>query len=1174
MNHTPLKKFAAKARVDLIEQVGARLRYVLNSDSVELREKSSQVKQLREALKLESETALVERVAYLWFNRLAALRFMDAEGRHPFGCRVVTATPGNTQPELLQQARNGTFPEGLKLDVDRVNDLLDGKVPSSNAQAEVYRMLVAAVCNFYHQLMPFVFEKIADYSELLLPEDLLSEASVADGFRAAITDKDCVDVEVLGWLYQYYISEKKDAVMARKKAVPKEDIPAVTQLFTPHWIVRYMVENSLGRLWMQSRPSSRLTEKMPYYIADDANADAIDVGELDVSTGSDALTVKSPEEIKLIDPACGSGHILTYAFDLLYAIYEEEGYEPSVIPNLILSNNLHGVEIDERAAELAYFALMMKAQQHYGRFLRRQLRAESKDRTVPQICCLEEVHFEEGELKTYMDELKIGGLFNHDVLTLMHQFEDAKNLGSLIQPILPDVAFLRGAIRERDLRHDLFLFETHRKVLTVLRQAEFLEPRYHCAVANPPYMGGGAMNSRLKTYASERYKNSKADMFTMFIERNNALVLESGFNSMITMQSWMFLSSYEKLREKLLDECFLASMIHLGPRAFDTIGGEVVQATAFTLMNYPGGNQTGAFLRLLEGNSEREKSDHYLQAVDNPACGRSFRASAADFKKIPGSLVAYWLSNSMKNVFTISALSNYAVTREGMVTGNNDMFIRDWYEVSRETCAPLKIKNQKTKNYKWYGYIKGGPARKWYGNLENVVDWGNNGKNIRTTIDPERGKVRGSKFNLDYIFKPCISWSSVGGESFSARYSFGGALFDSTGPSCFPAELSSMQVIAFLNSKPATSLLSVINSTIRRLPGDIGKLPFKNNIVGFCSEIIDECIALAHNDWDNFETSWDFKDLPLLRDEFKNDSLYATWKNWDKQCKANITRMQELETENNRLWIDAYDLQDELTPEVPEQEITLARADPKKDMAAFLSYTVGCMFGRYSLNKTGLILANAGETIADYLQEVKSESDAENVTFMPDDDNIIPILDAEWFEDDIVARFREFLKVTFGEATLTENIQFIEDSLGKELRKYFATDFYKDHLKTYKKRPIYWLFQSPKKSFQALIYLHRYDRDTVNLLLNDYLREFQNKLQNRRKHLDEILASESTSARDKTAATKEQNKIAKTLPELADWEREVILPLAQKRLEIDLDDGVKVNYPKFGKALAKIAGVS
>ena len=618
MNHSTLKKFAAKARVDLIEQVGARLRYVLHSDSVELREKTPQVKQLREALKLESEQALVERVAYIWFNRLAALRFMDAEGRHPFGCRVVTATAGKTQPELLQQARDGAIPDGLKLNVERMNDLLDGRVPSSNAQAEVYRMLVMAVCNFYHQLMPFVFEKIADYSELLLPEDLLSEASAAEGFRSSVDDADCVDVELIGWLYQYYISEKKDAVMARKKAVPKEDIPAVTQLFTPHWIVRYMVENSLGRLWMQSRPSSKLTEKMPYYIADaENNTDAIDVGEVKVSSDSGQLTVKSPEEIRLIDPACGSGHILTYAFDLLYAIYEEEGYEPSSIPGHILTKNLHGVEIDERAAELAYFALMMKAQQHYGRFLRRQLRAERRERTVPQICCIEEVHFEEGELKTYMDDLKIGGLFNHDVLTLMHQFEDAKNLGSLIQPILPDVAFLKGAIRERDLRHDLFLFETHKKVLKVLRQTEFLAPRYHCAVANPPYMGGGSMNGRLKTFAGEKYKDSKADMFAMFIERNNTLVLQSGFNSMITMQSWMFLSSYEKLREKLLAEYFLSSMIHLGPRAFDTIGGEVVQATAFTLMNMPGGNREGTFFRLIDGRSEAEKENMYRSALSD-----------------------------------------------------------------------------------------------------------------------------------------------------------------------------------------------------------------------------------------------------------------------------------------------------------------------------------------------------------------------------------------------------------------------------------------------------------------------------------------------------------------------------------------------------------------------------
>lgn len=1182
MNHSTLKKFAAKARVDLIEQVGARLRYVLNSDSVELREKSAQVKQLREALKLESEKALVERVAYLWFNRLAALRFMDAEGRHPFGCRVVTATPGNTQPELLQLARNGTFPEGLNLNTDRVNDLLDGKVPSSNAQAEVYRMLVMAVCNFYHQLMPFVFEKIADYTELLLPEDLLSEASLAAGFRSSVADEDCVEVELIGWLYQYYISEKKDAVMARKKAVPKEDIPAVTQLFTPHWIVRYMVENSLGRLWMQSRPSSRLTEKMPYYIADvESNADAIDVGELKVSSKSDKLTVKSPEEIRLIDPACGSGHILTYAFDLLYAIYEEEGYEPSSIPGHILTKNLHGVEIDERAAELAYFALMMKAQQHYGRFLRRQLRADAKERIVPAICCLEEVHFNEGELKEYMDALDVGDLFTAPVLTLMHQFEEAKNHGSLIEPAVEDTFFLRDAITNKDLGGELFLRETHRKVETVLRQAEILSPRYHVAVLNPPYMN--KFNGPLKSFVEEKFKDYKSDLFASFIIRSKALTIEAGLLGLMTPFVWMFISSYEKLRANVLNESTLTSLIQLEYSGFD---GATVPICTFTILNRHLPDYKGGFVRLSDFRGTKNQSPKTLEAIRNPECGWFFRASATDFKKIPGLTVAYWLSDKAFNVFAENKkLGELCDTANGMLTTDNDRFLRFWHEVSFSGIRwdAADSVDAELKRHRWFPHNKGGAFRKWWGNQDYIVDWEENGRRIKETVVRKYPYLKGNPnfvvHDDGYYFKSAISWSEITSSSISFRYYPLGFTFNYKGMCAFEnGSMPIYELLAYCNSSVVLYFTKAINPSLSFGTGNFRVIPGQRIRSTIVEEQVCLAIDIAKVDWNNFETSWDFQYLPLLREELKSKTLSETWANWDRYCKANIDRMKELEEENNRLWIDAYGLQDELPPEVPEKEITLARADPKKDVAAFISYAIGCMFGRYSLDKPGLVLANAGETVAHYVRKVKSESDpsseGDSISFMPDDDNIIPILDAEWFEDDIVARFREFLKVTFGEATLTENIQFIEDSLGKDLRKYFATDFYKDHLQTYKKRPIYWLFQSPKKSFQALIYLHRYNRDTVNLLLNDYLREFQNKLQNRRKHLDEILASESTSARDKTAATKEQNKIAKTLPELADWERDVILPLAQKRLEIDLDDGVKVNYPKFGKALANITGVS
>jgi hypothetical protein len=1192
MNHSTLKKFAAKTRVDLIEQVGARLQYVLHSDSVELREKAPQVRQLREALKLESEQALVERVAYIWFNRLAALRFMDAEGRHPFGCRVVTATPGKTQPELLQQARDGAIPDSLKLDVERMNDLLDGRVPSSNAQVEVYRMLVMAVCNFYHQLMPFVFEKIADYSELLLPEDLLSEASAAEGFRSSVDDADCVDVELIGWLYQYYISEKKDAVMARKKAVPKEDIPAVTQLFTPHWIVRYIVENSLGRLWMQSRPSSRLTEKMPYYIADaENNADAIDVGAVKVSSDSGQLTVKSPEEIRLIDPACGSGHILTYAFDLLYAIYEEEGYEPSSIPGYILSKNLHGAEIDERAAELAYFALMMKAQQHYGRFLRRQLRAEARERVAPQICCLEEITFEEGELgevasrewpvmsdkkevslKKWLFNVGLWDAFLHDC----HLFRDAKNIGSLLQPKLTfkDCQRIRECLATCHQPPT-----TESSVLTVLRQVEFLSPRYHCAVANPPYMGGGAMNPDLKSFVETYLKAGKNDSFAAFICRNREMVVEGGYIAMITLPNWMFLSSFEALRENLLDTVLIKSLIHCGRGVWGADFG----SCAFVFENSQPSISHGMYRRLFSKQGEVQSNAEIQNNFFNIEKFPIFTVPQARFRGVPGMPIAYWVLDGFFSAYEHGRLlADVLDARIALATGDNNRFTRAWPEVSVSAigigCSDEDEAD--ATGAAWFPCNKGGEYRRWYGNNQILVNWHRRGTDIRHFTDEKTGRIRSHNYNGDFAFRECLTWSAISSSKFGIRYSSMGSMFVTPGSSAFlkSSTWTLKGLLAFLCSNTAEFFLRTLSSTVNIEVGTLLRIPLllsePNNSVP------DQCVGLARADWNNFDTSWDFRDLPLLRPgdweiepghaggQWKGRTLAESWNHYASYCAAAIQRMQELETENNRLWIDAYGLQDELTPKVPEKEITLARADPKKDMAAFISYATGCMFGRYSLDKPGLILANAGESLEDYLKQVPEPS------FMPDDDNIIPVLDGEWFDDDIVARFREFLKVTFGEATLRENIDFIEESLGKDLRKYFVTDFYKDHLKTYKKRPIYWLFQSPKKSFQALIYLHRYNRDTVNLLLNDYLREFQEKLKNRRKHLDEILASESTSARDKTAATKEQTKIDKALPELADWEREEILPLASRRQEIDLDDGVKVNYPKFGKALAKIPGVS
>jgi hypothetical protein len=1164
MNTAALKAFAPAVRRQLLEAVSRKLDYVLTAQTPDyLTTYAPQVAALR-TLAQADRTGLIERVAYTWFNRLTALRYLDARGWHPFRSRVLMpSAPEETQPEILKLTRNGALPAelGQHTNPARLNDLLDGRIPSADAQGEVYRHLVLAACHFYHALLPDVFERLDDETELLLPDDLLTEHSVAQPFRTEITDEDCAEVEIIGWLYQFYISERKDEVMGRKSAVPKEDIPAVTQLFTPHWIVRYLVENSLGRLWLLNRPESRLREQMPYYIE----------GEPE----TDFLRITRPEEIRVLDPACGSGHMLTYAFDLLFAIYEEEGYPANDIPALILKHNLHGVDLCPRAAQLAELALLFKAREKSRRFFQPEYLVR------PNVMELREIRFAENELREYIRALDLGGLFNESLLRLMYQFEESKNFGSLIQPGLDGqtIAFVRGTVEAKDLGSQLFLHATHQKVLRTLEQAEVLTPRYHTVIMNPPYLGGRQMNGNLKQFAERLYPDSKADLFSMFIDRSFSLLVPNGFSAMITMQSWMFLSTFEALRTKLLDTKTLHNMAHLGSRAFDSIGGEVVQATAFVFGSVATQNRAATFLKLISGQSESDKQAAALDAIANQTCGVAFRAEPSDFRAIPGRALAYWISESMRSVYRRGRpLKEIGDTRQGMATSDNNRFLRRWFEISQAAigfgCSDRET--ARACGAKWFPYNKGGEYRKWFGNQEYVVNWANDGRELLDYAASLYGSPTRTIKSISEYFKPCISWSKVATSDMAVRYYPPGFIFDVAGCCIFFQSDSKLALyLGFVNSIVANELLKNTSPTLNYEAGHLAALPILDlprDLESAAASVIHSAITVGNDDWDNVETSWNFRDQPLLRSCLKSATLEASWRNWEAQCAAAVHRMQELETENNRLFIEAYGLQDELLPNVSEEKITLARADARRDMAAFLSYAVGCMMGRYSLNHAGLILANAGESVGEFLARVGVPQ--ESLTFHPNEDGIIAVLDGEWFDNDVVARTREFLRVTFGDATLRENIRFIEDSLGKDLRKYFVTDFYKDHLQTYKKRPIYWMVQSPRKSFSVLIYLHRYTRDTLNIVLNRYLRDFEVKLRNRIEHLARIQADANTSTRDKTAARKESDKLIKAVHDCEEWERQTVLPLAQARIELDLDDGVKANYLKLGEALAPIPGLA
>jgi Eco57I restriction-modification methylase len=1159
MNIPALKAFAPAVRRQLIEAVTLQLNHVLTARTPDyLDTYASQVRALRDLAQAD-RTGLIERVAYTWFNRFTALRFLDARGWHPFGARVLTPpTPDETQPELLKLVRSGHFPEELQrhTSIDKLNGLLDGHIPSNDAQGEVYRHLVLAACRFYNALLPDLFERLDDETELLLPDDLLTEHSVAQGFRSEIADEDCAEVEMLGWLYQFYISEKKDQVMARRAAVPTADIPAVTQLFTPHWIVRYLIENSLGRLWLLNRPDSLLRAWMPYYIE----------GEPE----TDFLRISRPEDIRLCDPAVGSGHMLTYAFDLLFVIYEEEGYAPTEIPALILRHNLYGLDICPRAAQLAEMALIFKAREKSSHFF------QPGNLVHPRVLALRNMHFAENELRGYVEALRLGDLFNGPMLNLLHQFEEATTFGSLIHPCLDEqqIGFARGFIELKDLGGHLFLHETHQKVLRVLQQAEMLTQRYHVTVANPPYMGAAAMNAKLKVFIESKWKEGKADTYSAYILRNLLLVIDGGRVAMITIPNWMFLKSFESLRNTLLRMTHISSLVHCGRGVWGSDFG----SCAFVIQTARNLEKSGIFKRLFKRQGEVQTNEELEANFFDEVNFVNYTSTNSDFRKIAGSPIAYWATHAVREIFSQSpSLDEIAPVKHGMSTGKNASFLRLWHEVpvaaigfgftSREEAAASAAT--------WFPYNKGGEFRKWYGNAEYVVNYARGGESMQRGYD--EGSNRGFRHDgKDYYFKPGVSWSFISASAFGVRYSPAGFVFDVAGSSAFPKPHEVKCVTGFLCSILAFHFMQILNPTVNFQVGNVATLPWSPALLDpFQPEIqmvADAAIDVARADWDNFETSWDFGNLPLLQARVKGATLDASWRNWGTQSASAIHKMQQLETENNRLFIDAYGLTGELTPDVPKEQITLVRADAHRDMAAFLSYAVGCMMGRYSIDRPGLILANAGEAVPEYLAKVGLALD--QLTFAPDEDGIIPVLDGEWFEDDVVARTREFLRATFGEATLRENIRFIEESIGREMRSYFLTDFYKDHLQTYKKRPIYWMIQSPRKGFSVLIYLHRYTRDTMNLVLNRYLREYQVKLRSRIAHLAEVQTSGAISTLDKTAARKEFDKLTKTLHECEEWERQVVLPLAQARIALDLDDGVKVNYLKLGEALAPIPGLA
>ncbi len=1173
MNKTNLKSYAPQARKDFIAAVTARAQQLgitalqmlpaTVSGDVAIIDGTTwpaKVARQREVLQQRIQrhgfAQTMEEVAYTWFNRFAALRYMELHDFLDHGHRVLSSRDGGL-PELLRHAAEVTLPG---LNPAKVQELQ----LAGNRDDELFKQLLVAQCNELSRTMPFLFERIDDDTELLLPDNLLRTDSIVAKLVAGVPEEDWQEIEVIGWLYQFYISEKKDQVIG--KVVKSEDIPAATQLFTPNWIVQYLVQNSVGRLWLMANPGSTLASEWPYYIqpaeqTPEVQAQLDELIQIRVREDGDTL---NPESITVLDPACGSGHILVVAYDVLKAIYLERGHRLRDIPRLILEKNLYGLDIDDRAAQMAGFALLMKARADDRRLLND---AENPPR-------LNVLSLQESKGLNYEDlatPLAPYGVQRATIWALIEAFEHAKTFGSLIQipyqlkTQLPPLAQVLEMVAEQG---DLYAQHAAKDLLPLVQQAQVLAMQFDSVVANPPYMGSKGMNPALKDYARATFPDSKADLFSMFIERGFDWCKSAGFNSMVTMQSWMFLSSYEAMREKLLSQRTIQTMAHLGARAFGEISGEVVQTTAFVLQGRNFDEFKPVFFRLIEG----QESDKESALIGNK--NRFDAVNQDDFKKVPGSLLAYWVNSKAISAFELNkSVSEFGDLRQGLITGDNDRFLRFWPEVDIRKCKfnAVSASDAAGSSARWFPYSKGSGYRKWYGNFDYLVDWENDGYKIKHFFD-NNGDLRSRPQNTQTYFRSGIVWSTLSTGRPGFRWHDLGVIYSDLAQIILldNNELD-FRLMGFLNSEPSAYFLSFLAPTIRFHSGYVGQLPWNLEVNNGGN--VEKLIDISRFDWNSFETSWGFSVHPLIACiEDISDSLSISFSNYQNFCKTQFCISRALEEENNRIFIEAYGLQDELSPEVPDDQITLTRADREKDCQRLISYAIGCMMGRYSLDEPGLIYAHAGNVGFDPSRYTRFPADA---------DGILPITDEHWFDDDAPERVREFLQAVWGPDTLAENMAWLAESLGAKasetpaetIRRYIADKFYKDHLQTYKKRPIYWLFSSGKQgAFQALVYLHRYHEGTLARMRAEYVIPLSAKMAARLEMLEQD-ANAASSAAARTKVRKQIESLRKKQTELLAFD-EKLRHYADMRITLDLDDGVKVNYGKFGDLLEGVKVVT
>jgi hypothetical protein len=1167
MNRAKLKNYAPQARRDFIQAVTDRAAFygltpkktepVIEKGDLALiggrafpRSVVQKRRELEDRISRHGFEQVMEAMAYTWFNRFVAIRFMELHGYLDHGYRVLSHPEGKSIPEILEHAEHV---ELTGLDRSKVIELkLEG-----TKEEELYRMLLIAQCNALNSAMPFLFEWINDETELLLPNNLLHSDSLVRKLINELDEQDWQEVEIIGWLYESYISEKKDEVIG--KVVRSEDIPAATQRFTPNWIVKYLVQNTLGRQWLATYPNSPLRQQMAYYIEPAEQT-------LKVQTQLKAITPESlnPEEITFLDDACGSGHILVEAYDLFKAIYQERGYRAKDIPELILKKNLYGLEIDDRAAQLACLSLIMKARRDDSRIFINGVR--------PHVLAIQESGDTKPKDIVAAFSSHTNDIDKAEIEALIELFEKAKTFGSLIQipPKLEEkLVTIMQAAQTALVQGDLMAQAAIKPFMPIIEQALVLSYRYDVVVANPPYMGSKFFNKQIKDFVASNYKNGKSDLYACFILRNSAFLKLNGFMGMITIPNWMFLPTFEDLRRIITDIQSIESLIHNGRGVFGSDFG----TCAFVLHNFSVQKHIGIYRRLFDVPG--------LVASNEELIGRFFSTgnylfSMEQIKALPGLPFAYWIDTHLQHAFTIGRpFEDYAKPRQGLATGDNNRFLRMWSEVSFDSIGWNCSSRQDAKmcQKRWFPYSKGGPFRRWYGNNYLIVDWANDGEEIRKFYD-DHGNLRSRPQNLDFFFRPALTWSltSYSQLGFAARFRPPGYIFDINGMSAFPSAHPYL-LLGILNSIISVEALKVINPTLAFQAGDIAKIPTlipldKDRI----EELVTECIEISRDDWDSNEESWDFLRNPLLSDENTGPTIMESFNQWVTLCDKKRKCCLESEREVNKYILETYDMSADVSTRVTDAHVVLHIPEKEKDIRCLISYAIGCMMGRYSLDKPGLIYAHGGNKGFDHNQYE---------TFPADQDGIIPIMEGDWFHGDAGNRVMEFIGVTWPREHLEENLKFIADGLGSNrgeqprdvIRRYLATGFYKHHLSMYKRRPIYWLFSSGKqRAFQCLVYLHRYNESTLSRMRTEYVIPLQGKIVSRIEQLwNDIQNATSTSHRKKLE--KERGTLVKQQAELQAFD-EKLRHYADLRISLDLDDGVKVNYGKFGDLLAEIKTVT